>query len=221
MKKGILFTLLSLIMLGCMVPQKKCQRYFEAAINEKYDVVVVPGTPYEGQPLDRTLKGRIIWSKYLLDHGITKKIMFSGNSVYTPYYEAEIMAQYAMAIGIPDSVILKEMKAEHSTENVYYGYLKSKNLGYEKIALATDPFQTKMTTRFIKKKINGTVGLIPFVIDTLKTLDTENTNPPFDTLAAFNPDFISIKERESFRIRFRGTMGKNINPEFYKDGAID
>jgi len=59
------------------------------------------------------MKGRVYWSKYLYDRGIGKNIMYSGNAVYTPYFEGEIMALYAKAIGIPPEHIYTELKAEH------------------------------------------------------------------------------------------------------------
>jgi hypothetical protein len=65
--------------------------------------------------------------------GSAKNVMYSGSSVYSPYYEGEVMAMYAAAIGIPKEHIFTETKAEHSTENLYYGYHKSRKLGFKKL----------------------------------------------------------------------------------------
>lgn len=82
--------------------------------------------------------------------------MYSGSSAYSPYYEGEIMALYAIAIGIPKENVFTETRAEHSTENLFYVYLKAKKLGFTHIALATDPFQAKQTshTPFWKQMVN-------------------------------------------------------------------
>ena len=95
---------------------------------------------------------RVYWAKFLFDKGIAKNIMFSGSSVYSPYYESIIMSMYAEAIGIPKENIFIETKAEHTTENVYYSYKKALELGFKNIAVASDPFQTKMVSRFTRKK---------------------------------------------------------------------
>ena len=107
------------------------------AEKESYDLIVVPGVPFENYVWGKTMKGRIYWSKYLFDKGIARNIMYSGSAVYTPYYEAEIMKMYAVAIGIPADHVFTELKAEHSTENIYYSYQKAKKLGFTRVALAS------------------------------------------------------------------------------------
>ena len=162
------------------------------------------------------MKGRVYWSKFLFDRGIAKNIMYSGSAVYSPYYESLIMAEYAKAIGIPSDHIFVEMKAEHSTENIYYSYQKARKLGFERIALASDPFQTKMLKRFVEKKLGPGVGLIPIVTDTLKVLEPQMLDPRIDDQIAFKKDFVSLKKREGFWKRLRGTRGLNIDTTAYK-----
>ncbi|MBW6482225.1 MAG: YdcF family protein [Vicingaceae bacterium] len=121
----------------------------------------------------------------MYDKGITKNVIYSGSAVYSPYYEAEIMALYAQTIGIPKENIFAETKAEHSTENVYYSYKKAKNLGFEKIALATDPFQSKMVKSFITKKMKAPIAIIPMVYDSLKTIESIMIDPQIDAQILF------------------------------------
>ena len=180
-----------------------------------FDVIIVPGIPFENGKWDRTMKGRIYWSKYLFDKGIAKNIMYSGSAVYTAYYEAEIMAMYAKAIGIPPKNIFTETRAEHSTENAYYGYKKAQQLGFERIALASDPFQTKLLRRYVRKKVDPEMALIPMVVDTMKAMEPSMIDPHINPQAAFKPGFISIKERESFWRRMRGTLRGNIDTTAY------
>ena len=175
-----------------------------------YDVIVVPGVPLEDGVWSRTMKGRIYWAKYLYDQGMTKNIMFSGSAVYTPYYEGIIMSLYAKALGIPADHIYYETEAEHSTENIYYSYEKAKSLGFKKIALASDPFQTKLLSRFTRKKISTKVDMLPLVKDTLKMLESTMIDPVIDIEKAYKENFVSIKKRESFFKRLQGTLGHNI-----------
>jgi len=188
---------------------------FREASKQQFDMIVVPGIQFENENWGRVMKGRIYWAKYLYDKGIALNIMFSGSAVYSPYYEAEIMALYAEAIGIPKENIFTEIKAEHSTENIYYSYRKSLKLGFKTIALASDPFQTKMLKSFIRRRVDKEVKVIPFVIDTMKVIETTMTDPKIAFEKAFVPDFKPLKKRENFWQRLRGTMGKRLDKNAY------
>jgi uncharacterized SAM-binding protein YcdF (DUF218 family) len=141
--------------------------------------------------------------------------MFSGSSVSSPYFEGEIMALYAIALGVPREHVYSEIKAKHSTENLYYVYLKSKKTGLTHIALATDPFQSKQLKRFARKRIGEDVGIIPIVFDTLRKMQPFMINPQIDYRLAYDSNFVSLKSKESFWKRLRGTMGKNIDYSAY------
>ena len=204
---------------SCSFSDKAARKYLrEAESSGPFDIIIVPGIPFKDGKWDRIMKGRIYWSKYLFDKGIAKNIMYSGAAVYTPYYEGKIMAMYAKAIGIPEAHIYTETKAEHSTENAYYGYKKATQLGFKRVALASDPFQTKLLQGYIRKKVSADIVLIPMVTDTLKVLEPSMTDPEIVYENAFEPDFISIKERESLWKRLRGTIRGNIDTSAYEDG---
>lgn len=187
----------------------------QAVAKKPYDAIIVPGIPFDGRQWGRVMKGRVYWSKMLYEEGITKNIIYSGAAVYTPYREADVMASYAIALGIPEKHVFRELRAEHSTENVYYSYKLAKKLGFQKIAVASDPFQTRMLRGFIRKKLGRDVDLIPMVEDSLKAIEPEMKDPLIDTTAAFVKDFIPIQKRQSSLRRFRGTLGKNIDTTAY------
>jgi hypothetical protein len=211
---GSFFTkiILPILMVFGGFSQKKCQEYYDRVKDKTYDIVIVPGMPYENNKWDTIMKGRVYWAKYLYESKITKRIMFSGGAVYTPYYESKIMALYAKELGIRDSVIYTEDMAEHSTENIYYGYKKSMKLGFTKIALASDPHQCKQLRKFINRNFDA-VALIPFVKNILKK--GLKPDPVINDSIAFVPGFISIREKESFQKRRKGTKGKSINKTLY------
>ncbi|MES1225634.1 MAG: YdcF family protein, partial [Bacteroidota bacterium] len=112
--------------------------------------------------------------------------------------------------------IYTEIKAEHTTENVYYSYKLAKKLGFATIAFASDPFQTKMMQKFIRKKVDPAVPVIPFVADTLKIIEPGMIDPLIDSQQAFKEDFISLKKRQGPLKRWRGTRGKNIDKKAYE-----
>ncbi len=204
---------------ACSFSGKACQELFDQASKEQFDVIIIPGVPLQNGKWDRVMKGRIYWSKYLFEKGIAKNVMYSGSSVYSPYTEAVVMGLYAQAIGIPKENIYSETKAEHSTENIYYSYQKARKLGFKKIALASDPFQTKMLSKFTRNKVSPEIKIIPFVADTLREMQPQMKDPEIDYEQAFNKNFQSINKRESFWKRLRGTMGKNIDRNAYPKTA--
>lgn len=210
------FFILGSTLSSCVFTKKKSLSLYRSASTKSYDVIIVPGVPLEDDKWSRTMKGRVLWAVYLYRRGIAKNIMFSGSAVYTPYIEAEVMAKYGKALSVKPENIYVEPMAEHSTENIYYGYKAARSLGFNSIALATDPFQAKLLNNFAKKKIDDAIGIIPIVADTLdqfvETIDDPILN--FDDLLV--KDFKSIKERESFWKRFKGTGGKNINETYYQ-----
>jgi uncharacterized SAM-binding protein YcdF (DUF218 family) len=210
----------SVIAWSCAFTAKGGQRMYRRwAEGKSYDMIVVPGIPFYEDSLQWgwIMRGRVYWAKFLYDKGIAKNIMFSGSAVYSPYYEAEIMALYAAAIGIPKEHIFTETKAEHSTENLYYSYKKSKQLGFNTIALASDPYQSKQLRLFAHLRLSRHIGIIPFVIDTLKQIEPEMKNPEINYKQAYKKNFVPLPERESKWERFKGTMGLNIDKQAYKN----
>ncbi len=188
----------------------------EAEKSGPYDIIIVPGYPFENGEWSRIIKGRIYWSKYLYDKGIARNIMYSGGAVHTPYQEAEIMAMYARALGIPAEHIYTEIKAEHSTENIYYGYKLALKQGFQKVALASDPFQSRMLRSYTRKRVSKNIAVIPMVTDTLRALEPTMTDPVIDFEKAYDRNFIPLKKRESFWKRLRGTIKGNIDPAAYE-----
>lgn len=205
---------------SCAFSEKASSRLLkEAEQSAPFDAIIVPGVPFKDGKWDTIMKGRVYWSKYLYDHGIAKNIIYSGSAVYSPYYEAEIMAMYAEALGIPPAHIFTETKAEHSTENLYYGYKKAQQLGFKKVALASDPFQAKLLRGYARRRVSRNIQIIPMVVDTLKQMQPTMTDPEIPYDKAFKENFISITQRDSFWKRLRGTIRGNIDSTAYEDNT--
>jgi hypothetical protein len=213
---GLLAPFLYLGINACSFSTSKSRELFTASKNHQFDIIIVPGVPFEGENWSSTMKIRVFWSKYLYDQGIAKNEMYTGSAVYSPYCEAEIMALYGAELGIPNEHIFTETKAEHSTENVYYSYKKAKKLGFNKIALATDPFQAKMLRSFIEKKMEANIALIPIVFDTLNAMTPSMYDPKIEYEKALVENFVSITEREGFWKRLKGTRGLNMDTTAYE-----
>lgn len=182
------------------------------AVTEKplqpYDVIIVPGVPYQGPSMRFILKSRILWAKYLYDNNITQNIIFSGASVYSPYVEGLIMKTYADSLHIPSCHTFAETQAQHSTENIYYSVLMARQMGFKHIAVATDQYQTVILSLYIKKNCPE--------VDIL-TIDFARIDvftapwPEIDPSRAHVDNFVSLTDRENRSERFKGTMGKNVS----------
>lgn len=204
------FLVAGLFLTGCTFSQYSKKSYRHAQAEKPFDVIIVPGLPYDKEKTSSVMKMRLFWAKHLYDSGLTRNIIFSGSAVYTPFIEAVAMKTMADSLGIPAEHTFAETKAEHSTENVYYSWKMAQRLGFKKIGLATDPFQSAMLRSFIKRFCPG-VKAVPLVSGKLN-LDTLSL-PAIDTTAAHVVNFVSIREREGFWKRFRGTMGKRVKDE--------
>lgn len=201
---------LTLLLSGCTFSRYAKKSYEYAQQLEPFDAIIVPGLPYDKENTSSVLEMRMLWAKHLYDEGITRNVIFSGSAVYTPFIESVAMKVMADSMGIPSHFTFSETEAEHSTENVYYSWKMAKGLGFEKIALATDPFQAVMLRGFIRKHTPD-VEIIPVVFS---KIDMKNNSlPVIDTTSSYRRDFVSIKEREGFFERMRYTFGKRIKEE--------
>lgn len=178
-----------------------------AQIQQPYDVIIVPGIPFDTSACSPIMKTRILWAKYLYENGIARNIIFSGSAVYTPYIEGVVMKIIADSLGIPSEHTFFEIKSEHSTENVYYSWKMASEMGFKRIALATDPFQCWALRGFIEKYCPD-VALIPAVYK--RTTSRFSTFPVINPGAAFAEDFVSLLARENFTRRLQGTRGFKI-----------
>ncbi len=185
------------------------EKKFQSVVRHApFDAVIVPGFPHQKDNWSMVVKCRVYWAVYLYNKGIAKNIIFSGSAVYTPYVESEIMALYAEEMGVPREHIFIENKAEHSSENLYYSYVLAKEKGFQSIAVASDAIQCGFLKRFKNKFKLNDVKFIPIVYDDLKL--KECPDPIINEEAAFVSDFVSLKERENFFERYRGTHGYKI-----------
>ncbi len=210
-KKFIFFLVVTLFLSNCALFTPSAKKLNRRALKKhaQYDAIIVPGFPFNVEPWGGPTMMRMIWAVHLYKKGYVKNIIMSGAAVYTPYVEAEIMKQYAVAMGVPPDHVFVEGKALHSTENVWYGYLLAKKLRFKTIAVASDPFQTKLLYRFVKKRTKG-VEMLPALTDTTRIYSHESPIIEYKHLK-LDSGFIPLPEREGKWKRLRGTWGKNIN----------
>jgi hypothetical protein len=208
-KISIVFVFLLLVQACYLLGPSPRKRLTNAKKLPAFDVAIVPGLPLKGNQWDTLLKTRMLWSAYLYKKGYVKNIIYSGNAVYTKWVEGKVMAHFAQALGVPKENIFIDTLAEHSTENLYYGYNLAKEKGFKTIALATDPFQCAMLDKFSRKNFDEKIYFFPGVFDSIQREYSE-IQMEFDTTKFVASGFIPIDERQNYGDRLKGTRGKNI-----------
>ena len=209
----ILFILICVLgFQSCMFLGIRQNKHYKSVEQIKpVDVIIVPGLPLYGGKWDTLLKARIIWSDFLIKKGIATNVLYSGNAVYTVWKEGPSMALYATQLGIKNENILIDTIAEHSTENLYYGYLQAKQKGYKTIAVATDPFQCELLRKFAKKNFKEEIYFLPIIYDSIRQqMKVELT---IDTTLTKATHFIPLEQRQDYKERLNGTRGKHIKKE--------
>jgi hypothetical protein len=189
-----------LLLASCSLPfitTKTFNRYIQQG---PYDVIIVPGLPYDSGRPSELFKARMYWAKQLYDRGIAKNIIFSGAAVHTPYVESKVMKLYAIAMGIPAAHTFVEIRATHSNENVFYGYRMAHQLGFKKIALATDPFQSFMYSMFSKVYATD-LGRLPASMDSIAAYAERCSNIQIDASGAYLKDFTPIERAKTNSLR--------------------
>ncbi|HET8573024.1 MAG TPA: YdcF family protein [Edaphocola sp.] len=201
-----------LINTGCVSMKKRPKRLYREVVEryQTFDALIVPGVPYnEFLGWGNMMRIRVLWSYFLYEKGIVKNIIYSGSAVYSPFYEAKIMGLYAQKLGIPESHIFYDTKAEHSVENVYYAYELARKEGFKSIALGTDPFQSSTLKRFTRRRFGSPIQHLPIVLDSLEQYDgLEITINPEPARKAY---FKSLAKRQNIWQRTKGTFGGYID----------
>ena len=192
--------------------------YTKAQEEAPYDAIIVPGVPYGDDNFSDVMSLRIRWAAFIYRTGMAKNIIFSGGAVYNEYTESKIMAMYAEQLGVKPEHILIDTLAEHSTENLFYSWHVARANGLDRVALATDPFQTAMLRSFkrkMKRRLGANIDLIPTVFDTVRKLPRDFQE--IDATQAIDPTPADIDDTQTKAFRWKGTMGWHIDWNFNQD----
>lgn len=202
-KNKVLFSV-GIILIGslsaCNFKSVVNHMYAQYIVKAPYDVIIVPGMGFDTATQQTSgFNTRIVWAKTLYDRGVAKNIIFSGAACYSPYVEGKVMKMIAEKIGVPAQNIYCETQAQHGKENVYFGWLMARKLGFKKIALATDAYQALYLKSFVEKNLPD-MGILPVAIDSLRYFSPPV--PQVDASTAMVKDFIPLTKRQSFWSRF-------------------
>lgn len=217
-RKLFLLNLLLISMLSsCMIMHAEANLR-HAKEDGGFDAVIIPGVPYQDSSTINIMHLRVRWAVYLYKEKIARNLIFSGGAVYTPFYEAKIMGAIAIELGVPPEHVFYETKAEHSTENLYYGYIMAKNLGFGRVAIASDPMQTFLLSESNESFKIDMISFLPFTRNFIR----ENSAKPRikinaeDAALPLGFEFIALPSRKSSFERVRGTLGRGVRMQLKK-----
>jgi hypothetical protein len=174
---------------------------------EVYDAIIIPGYPFNPDgKMNAIYQMRLHWAHRLYTQGITKHIIVSGNAVHSPYVESKIFALYLEEMGVDPAHLIIEDRAEHSLENVFYSLELAKARGFDKVAVATDLFQSGMI-QILGKKHDLKVDYLPANIGYILSKKWNSFKGTIDYCQAYVENFTALKERKNRQERLRGTRG--------------
>lgn len=212
MKTKILLSIIIVITLNsCFINQIANRQVNQVYKQDVFDAVIVPGFPYYENNNNELIKMRILWAKKLYEMGKTKYIVFTGSAVSTHYNEALVMKKIAIDLGVPDSIIYTEQKAEHSTENIYYAMQICDQHNFKKVALATDIVQTS----FLKNYIDNYFPYLARLPINFSQINMKTDISQIDVSEHKVSNFISLKNRKSKEEIAFASKGNNIDTTGY------
>lgn len=184
------------VLSSCGMLNRHTANVFNTSVkNAPFDVVIVPGMPYDTAKMNPLFKARMLWAKELYDKGLARNIIFSGSAVHSPYVEGTIMKMLADRMGIPAGHTFIEDKALHTNENISYGIKMAQDLGFTNIAVATDPIQALLVKKHTKND-QSSVHILPFNMRAMAVY-YNITLPQIPAEYAFVENFVPLKERSS------------------------
>lgn len=122
------------------------------------DAIVVPGCPAlpDGRP-STCIQRRVTAAVEAWREGFAPVVILSGGAAHNPAVEADVMAAYARALGLPDAAIVRETSARHTTENIAFSSRIVRARGGRRVLLVTDAFQLPFVVDLARER-----GLEPY-----------------------------------------------------------
>ena len=127
-------------------PLKKKLKY------SKYDCAIVCGYPAndDGTP-SLIMKSRVERAVALYHQGFVDYLIVSGARVQNEYVEADVMAQYAIELGVEKNKIIKESNAKCTYHNLMYGKVLMNEYGLNKCLVVTNSWHLRKANYYALK----------------------------------------------------------------------
>ncbi|WP_077852492.1 YdcF family protein [Clostridium felsineum] len=119
---------------------------------DMFDVIIILGFPalQDGKP-SPIMRERVIKAVELFNKGYASNIICSGGGVYNKYIEADIMANFAESLGIPNSCLIKEGKSRNTYENIKNSIKIMEQRNWLSAMVVTSPWHIRRSNYFLSK----------------------------------------------------------------------
>ncbi len=87
----------------------------------RFDAIIVLGTPADsdGNPTPAQL-ARVTEAVHEWERGVAPRLIMTGGAAHNHFYEAQVMARAAEAMGVPSSSVYEEREALNTIQNACY-----------------------------------------------------------------------------------------------------
>jgi uncharacterized SAM-binding protein YcdF (DUF218 family) len=110
---------------------------------EPVDAVLVLGGGVDPDAVPAySSRRRVAAAVWLLDQGLTRKLIFLGGPLELPpeLSGGSLMRAHAIALGAPAEALLAETRSRSTFENLRFGFAIAERQGFDRLALLTDAF---------------------------------------------------------------------------------
>lgn len=119
-KLVLTFVVESLVLLGWAATARELAPSSNTSLS-RFDAIIVLGTPTDsdGNPTPSQL-ARVTEAVREYERGVAPRLILSGGAAHNRFVEAESMARSAHALGIPESALFIEARAQDTIQNARY-----------------------------------------------------------------------------------------------------
>lgn len=117
------------------------------------DAIVVlgfgPPVDESGKPVDE-LRWRVEKGVALYQAGLAPIVVMTGGKTYQDFYEATVMKELAVSLGVPAGAVLEEREAMNTIDNARFTARLLKARGAKRIILVSNPYHLSRAVRLYR-----------------------------------------------------------------------
>ncbi len=119
----------------------------------RVDAIVVPGCPAlpDGKP-STCIRRRVSAAVAAFREGLAPRLLFSGGPVHNGANEAQVMADLARSMGVPERALLLEPRARHTVENLQLSASLLEARGLSRVLIVSDVLQLPMAVELAQRE---------------------------------------------------------------------
>jgi uncharacterized SAM-binding protein YcdF (DUF218 family) len=127
-----------------IIPLLFCRAPLISSNRTTFDAIVVLGNPAKSDgSIGDTAKQRVLKSVELYNQGRAKYILFTGAAVYNQYVEADVMANFAHSMGVPQPALITETTARNTHQNMFKATEIMHQKHWSSAMVVTSPYHIK------------------------------------------------------------------------------